>query len=85
MRLAFSSFSHCGKVYPCALVHRFSTFGLEPDPDTSMYVVVPDYDNHRYHDASVIHIDSIIRGAHLSPVFDKSRLPNMLNYTHSLD
>ena len=50
-----------------------------------MYVVVPDYDNHRYHDASVIHTDSIIRSAHLSPVFDKSRLPNMLNYTHSLD
>ena len=59
-------------------MHRFSTFGLDPDPGTGMCVFVPDYDNHRYHDASVIHIGSIIRGAHLLPVFDKSRLPNML-------
>jgi hypothetical protein len=72
-------------VDPCALVHRFSTFGLEPDPDTGMCVAVPDYDNHRYRDASVIRIDYIIRGAHLLPVFYKSKLPNALNYTHSLD
>ena len=83
--LGFFSFSSCAKVYPCALVHWFSTFGLEPDPDTGMWVVVPDYDNHGYRNMSVIHIDSIVRGAHLLPVFNKSKLPNTLNYTHSLD
>ena len=83
--LAFFSFSRRGKVYPCALVHWFSTFGLELDPDTSMWVIVPDYDNRGYHNTSVIHIDSIVRGAHLLPVFNKSKLPSALNYTHSLD
>ena len=39
----FFSFSHRKKVYPCALMHWFSTFGLKPDPDTGMWVVVPDY------------------------------------------
>lgn len=83
--MAFFSFSRHGKVYQCALVYWFSTFGLEPDPDTSMWVVVPDYDDHRYRNMSVIHVDSIVRAAHLLPIFDKSKLPSMLNYTHSLN
>ena len=83
--MAFFSFSRRKKVYPCALVHWFSTFGLEPDPDTGMWVVVPDYDNRGYRNMSVIHVDSIVRGAHLLPIFDKSKLPSTLNYTHSLD
>ena len=83
--LSFFSFSRSGKEYQCTLVHWFSTFGCEPDPDMGMWVVVPDYDRRGYRNVSVIHIDSIVRGAHLSPVFNTSKLPNSLNYTHSLD
>ena len=83
--LSFFSFSRHGNVYQCALVHWFSTFGQEPDPDTGMWIVVPDYDRHGYRNVSVIHVDSIVRGAHLLPVFDMSKLPSSLNYTHSLD
>ena len=50
-----------------------------------MWVVVPDYDRHGYRNVSVIHINSIVRGARLSPIFDTSKLPSSLDYTHSLD
>ena len=83
--LAFFSFSRRGRVYQCTLVHWFSTFGDEPDPDTGMWIMVPDYDRRGYRNVSVIHVDSIVRGAHLCPIFDKSKLPSSLNYTHSLD
>jgi len=52
--LSFFSFSRSGKVYQCVLVHWFSTFGCEPDPDTGMWVVVPDYDRRGYRNVSVI-------------------------------
>ena len=56
-----------------------------PDPDTGMWAVVPDYDGHEYRSVSVIHVDSIVRGVRLSPIFDKSKLPSSSNYTPSLD
>ena len=83
--LSFFSFSRSGKEYQCALVHWFSTFGYEPDPDTGMWVVVPNYNGRGYRNASVIHVDSIVHGAHLSPIFDTSKLPGWLNYTQSLN
>ena len=70
-----------GKEYQCALVHWFSTFGHEPDPDTGMWVVVPDYDGRGYRNVSVIHVG----GAHLSPIFNTSKFPSSLYYTQSLD
>ena len=83
--LALLSFSRCGRAFQCALVHWFSTFGDEPDPDTGMWIVVPDYNRRGYRNVLVIHVDSIVCVAHLYPIFDKSKLPSSLNYTHSLD
>lgn len=53
--------------YSCALVHYFTTVGDKPDPLTGLWVV-----EREYHDESklqpvlgVIHVDCIVRGAHL--------------------
>ena len=83
--MTFFSFPRSGTAYQCALVHWFSTFGPEPDPDTGMWVVALDYGRRGYRDTLVTHVDSIVHGAHLSPIFDMSKLPSLLNYTHSLD
>ena len=41
--LLFFSFIIDGELHQCALVHWFSTFGHQPDPDNGMWVVTPDY------------------------------------------
>ena len=64
----FFSFSYNGISYPCALVHWFSTSD-EPDPDTHMWIVQPEFTCHGVQHMSVIHIDTVIHGAHLLPVF----------------
>ena len=74
-------FSHSGKVYQCVLVHWFLTFGHEPNPDTGIWAVMPDYDGHGYHNMSVTHVmwcTSI-------PNFYHVEASRLLNYTQSLD
>jgi len=82
--LLFFSFTIGGETHQCALVHWFSTFGDQPDPDNGMWVVTPDYSG-ADRNVSVIHIDSIVRAAHLLPIFDQQPLPHTLNYTKTLD
>lgn len=81
----FFSFKNGGTEYPCALVHWFETFGDGPDPDTGMWVTVPDFDAHKFRNAAVIHLDSIVRAAHLLPIFEPGFVEEGLNYTGSLD
>ena len=80
----FFSFMIDGELHQCALVHWFSMFGDQPDPDNGMWVVTPDYSG-TDRDISVIHIDAIVRAAHLLPIFDQEPLPHALNYTKTLD
>jgi len=80
----FFSFTIAEELHQCALVHWFSVFGDKPDPDNGMWVVTPDYSGVD-RNLSVIHIDSIVRAAHLLPIFDQQPLPNTLNYTKTLD
>jgi len=82
--LRFFSFVINGELHQCALVHWFSIFGDQPDPDNGMWVVTPDYFGSAP-SVSVIHIDSIFRAAHLLPIFDTAPLPRTLNYTATLD
>ena len=82
--LLFFSFTIDGEFHQCALIHWFSTFGNQPDSDNGMWVVTPDYSGARCN-VSVIHIDSIVRAAHLLPIFDQQTLPHTLNYTKTLD
>ena len=77
--LLFFSFTVDEALHQCALVHWFSTFGDRPDPDNGMWIVTPDYSGiHR--NVSAVHIDSIVRAAHLLPIFDKQPLPHVELY-----
>lgn len=82
----FFKFSFTGVDYPCALVHWYTTVGTEPDGPTGMWVVQPEYTRHNYRNMGVIHLDSIVRGAHLLPRFPSTtQLPREINYTQTLD
>jgi hypothetical protein len=65
----FFSFSHNGIEYPCALVHWFSRPGNSPDDNTSMWEVEPDILDDGTKFVSIIHLDTIVRAAHLLPVY----------------
>lgn len=82
--LLFFSFIFDGEHHQCGLVHWFSVFGDQPDPDNGMWIVTPDHVGGAPN-LSVIHIDSIFRAAHLLPIFDENPLPRTLNYTSTLD
>ena len=82
----FFSFLTEEQVYPCALVHNFHLTFTDPDPDNGMWVVEPTYDKNGARFMSVIHVDSIIRAAHLLPVFQRSAaLPPQLTFSQTLD
>ncbi|KAI0691935.1 hypothetical protein BC835DRAFT_1534514 [Cytidiella melzeri] len=79
----FFSFKHSGITYPCALVEWFNKFGQRPDPDTGMWVVKPDLRGQQDQPyLSVVHLDCLLRAAHLIPVFGRRPLP--LNFSHTL-
>ena len=82
--LHFFSFAIDGELHQCALIHWYSICGDQPDPNNGMWVVTPDYFGSAP-SVSVIHIDSIFHAAHLLPIFNKNPLPQMLNYTSTLD
>jgi hypothetical protein len=71
--------------YPYALVHWYSHVGDSPDEDTGMWVIEPDYCEDGTHFASVIHLDTIFRAAHLMPVYGDKFIPPHLSFTQSLD
>ncbi|PPQ73084.1 hypothetical protein CVT24_009448 [Panaeolus cyanescens] len=81
----FLSVTHKQKSYPCALVSWFSTVGEDPCPDTGMWIVEPDLDENGERIMSVIHLDSILRGAHLIGCAGKGFLPVDFESHHSLD
>ncbi|KAJ6587718.1 hypothetical protein B0H10DRAFT_2333593 [Mycena sp. CBHHK59/15] len=83
--LLFMSFKHHGLEYPCALVTWFSAIGNEPCPDVGMWMVEPDTDQHGHRILDIIHLDTILRGVHLIPIFGDDFLPHHFKYSSSLD
>ncbi|KZP07564.1 hypothetical protein FIBSPDRAFT_965518 [Athelia psychrophila] len=83
---AFLSFTHKSVTYPCALVSWFSRLGDKPDETTGMWILEADFDDddERECHCSVISMDTIVRGAHLMPLFGKGFLPKGLTPAHSL-
>jgi hypothetical protein len=81
----FFSFHHRGIDYPCALLEWFEVVGDKPDLDTGMWLVKPEVDPNGSRSTSVIHLDSIIRGVHLLPVFNGVFVPRSLHYSMTLD
>jgi hypothetical protein len=65
----FFSFKHHDKVYSCALIHWFSFLGAEPDEDTGMWMVEPEFQETGQPHLAVISTDSIYRAVHLIPAY----------------
>ncbi|KAF8804851.1 hypothetical protein BYT27DRAFT_7225140 [Phlegmacium glaucopus] len=90
VKLLFS-FHYEGEEYPCALIEWFKKIGRSPEEQTywcaimGMWVVKPEVDESGKRLTSVVHIDTILRGAHLLPVYGKQFLPLRFRHTWSLD
>jgi hypothetical protein len=69
------SFRWSGKEYPCALVKWFSALGDQPDEVTGLWIVKPDINVDGNQDVQVVHLETIVRLAHLLPVFGNTPLP----------
>ncbi|KIK05406.1 hypothetical protein K443DRAFT_641183 [Laccaria amethystina LaAM-08-1] len=81
----FFSIRHNKTHFPCALVSWYSTIGTTPCADTGMWKVEPDFDNMGNLAMSIIHLDSMVRGAHLMGIAGTTRIPHHLTFDHSLD
>ncbi|EMD34081.1 hypothetical protein CERSUDRAFT_56026, partial [Gelatoporia subvermispora B] len=84
--LLFCSFKHLGETYSCALVHWHKLVGDAPDNRTGMWIAQPDFlDNARKQPLlQVIHTDSIVRAAHLIPVFTRGPVPPGVEFHNAL-
>ncbi|KAJ7736006.1 hypothetical protein B0H14DRAFT_2994134 [Mycena olivaceomarginata] len=80
----FFSFTHDGIDYPCALVEWFKKVGRSPDTETGMWVVEPEMKG-KSRLTSIVHLDTILRGAHLIPVYGDRHIPVNFRYYYSLD
>jgi hypothetical protein len=81
----FFSIEFCGITYPCALVQWMSRLSDEADENTGMWIVEPDVDASGSPLVAVIHLDSILRAAHLIGVCGDKCLPKGLAFHQSLD
>jgi hypothetical protein len=66
--LAFFSFLFQGEEYQCALIHWFSRVDSEPDQNTGMWVVEPEFEADDPH-LAIVHIDCVYRAVHLNPAY----------------
>ena len=72
--------------FSCALVHHFAKSHKDPDPDNGMWIVEPDLNCNNYRVVSVVRVDSIVRAAHLLPVFKvDTPIPREVNFSHTLN
>jgi len=82
----FFSFEVGDDIFSCALIHQFSKSFDDPDPDNGMWIVEPEFDDNKYRVMSVVHVDSIVRAAHLLPVFGGNiTVPREVNFSNTLD
>lgn len=81
----FFSFKHENTTYPCALVHWFSPISGKPCEDTGMWIVEPDVHDNGTRSMSIIHLDCILRAAHLIGVSGEEFLPIGFKHHDSLD
>ncbi|KAI0035550.1 hypothetical protein K488DRAFT_43048 [Vararia minispora EC-137] len=81
----FFRFKFEGTTYPCVLVDRFTRVGRAPDPVTGMWQVRKDKSRGGRRVQSIEHLDSVLRAAHLLPVFGSGELPRRFTFHLSLD
>ncbi|KAG2088366.1 uncharacterized protein F5147DRAFT_748442 [Suillus discolor] len=83
--ILFFSITYRGQLYPCALVRWFAPIGNEPCKSTGMWMVEPELDDGSGERlVSIIHLDSIMRAAHLIGVYGSQDIPHHLKHTDSL-
>ena len=72
---------------PCALVTWFVHPDDDPkrDAETGMWKLQREVDRDGEYLYQVIHLDTILRGAHLLPCYGKGFLPTRLSYNNVLD
>ncbi|KAI0647706.1 hypothetical protein C8Q79DRAFT_906496 [Trametes meyenii] len=70
---------------PCALVEWFSPIGNEPDEETGLWMVQPDLADDGSRELGVVHIDTVLRSAHLIPAFGDDPIPPHLKASDALD
>ena len=78
----FFSFIFDDVEYPCALIDWYDRIADSPDGDTGMWIVKAVSGN-----SAIIHIDAILRCAHLIPVFGPRYVDRQLGliFSNSLD
>jgi hypothetical protein len=67
--LAFFSFVFNGEEFQCALIHWFCRTDSEPDQDSGMWIVEPEFNIDEQPHIEIMHVDSIYCAAHLIPVY----------------
>ena len=83
--ILFFSFVYDGIKYPCALIQWFITISDRPDKDTGLWIVQPDFGTNGEWELEVIHVDCILCGAHLIPMYGPECLPSDLHYSDTLN
>lgn len=81
----FFSFIYDNIKYPCVLIQWFTTISDGPNKDTGMWIVQPDFNADGQRGLEVVHIDCILHGAHLIPVYGPDPLPTEIDYSDTLD
>ncbi|KAF8271283.1 hypothetical protein EI94DRAFT_1568683, partial [Lactarius quietus] len=83
----FFSFKDDNVLYLCTLIHWFSTVGDTPDDESTMWIVEPDYLPGNKLFLEVVHLDSILRSAHLLGVVGQNFLSShpKLDFLMALD
>ncbi|EIW78819.1 hypothetical protein CONPUDRAFT_60102, partial [Coniophora puteana RWD-64-598 SS2] len=73
--LAFFGFDYRSKYYRCALVHWHSRVQDTRDEDTGMFMVTPDHNDDGTSLLAVVHVNSLVRAAHLIPFYGDKFIP----------
>lgn len=81
----FFSFIYNDIKYPCALVHWFSCVAEPAESDAGMWAVEPEFADDGRRFTSVIHLDTIVRAAHLLPVYGEGFVSRNHSFTDTLD
>lgn len=80
----FFSFQSGGVFYPCALVRWFRRTADIPDEETGMWTIEPEFNADGSPFFDIIHLDTIVRAAHLLAVYGDDRVPRDLIFHQTL-
>ena len=83
--LLFFSFQYHQKDYSCTLVNWFVHDTDAPDDDTGLWEVRLECNSFRQPVVDVIHVDTIVRGVHLLPIYGTSHVPERFSHFKALD